>query len=112
MSDHSRFTIVQQGDGNTANQINGSVGRLHDPVADYEAMTKFVKAAAGSLAALDLPPAVHGDATRMLEAMGSDAVDDAPGRARRREMAAALRRIVEGAAGSALGAALLGIWHP
>ena len=23
MQDHSRFTIIQQGDGNTANQING-----------------------------------------------------------------------------------------
>jgi hypothetical protein len=112
MADHSRFTIVQQGDGNTANQINGSVGHLHDPVADYEAMTKFINATAGSLAALDLPPAMHGDAKRMLEAMGADDADDAPGRARRREMAAALRRIVEGAVGSVLGAGLLGIWHP
>jgi len=112
MSDHARFTIVQHGDGNTANQINGSVGRLHDPLADYEAMTKFINAVAGSLAALDLPMAVRDDAIRVLEAIDADIDDDAPGRVRRRELAAALRRIVEGAAGSALGAGLLEIWHP
>ena len=101
-------TIIQQGDGNTANQINGSVGRVDDPVADHEAMTKFPHAAAGSLPALEASTLVaRADAMRMLEAIGADVDDETPGRARRREMAAALRRIIEGAAGSVLAAGLL-----
>lgn len=113
MSD--RFTIIQQGDGNTANQVNRSSGRLSDPVADHEAMVKFLKATAGSLAALELPTTAQAEAVRTLDAIEAthDAgPDDTSSRTRRRELAASLWRIVEGAAGSAIGAALLGLWHP
>jgi hypothetical protein len=112
MNDRSRFTIIQQGDGNSANQVNGPVDRLRDLAADREAMTKFVSAAAGSLAALDLSPGARHEAVRMLGALETEEGDDGSAHARRRELAASLWRIVEGAAGSALGSALLGIWQP
>lgn len=112
MSDHSRHTVVVQGDHNTTTQINAPVGRIEDPVADLAAMTKFLKAATGSLAALDLPPTAHQEAVRALDAITAEPADDAPARARRRERVAALWRVLEGAAGNALGTALIGLWHP
>lgn len=112
MGDETRFTIIQQGDGNAAYQVNGSMSRVEDPVADLAAMVKFVDAAAGSLAALDLSPDTREQAVRAVAALQAEEADDGPARERRREVAASLWRIVEGAAGSALGAALLGIWHP
>jgi hypothetical protein len=113
MSDRSRHTVVVTGNNNnTTTTINASIGRIQDPVADLEAMTKFLAAAGGSLAALDLPPAAHGEAVSALDAIAAESADDAPAGARRRERAAALWRILEGAAGNALGTALIGLWHP
>lgn len=107
MGDRARFTIVQQGDGNVAHQVNGPAGRLDDPVADREAMARFVAAAVGALGALDLSPRVRAEALETAEALDAEASGE-----RRRALAASLWRIVEGAAGSALGAALLGLWTP
>jgi hypothetical protein len=112
MGDRTRFTIIQQGDGNTAQQVNGPAVPLGDPVADREAMAKFIAAASGALAALDLSPEAREEAERAVAAMGEEAADDTLAQERRRVAAAALWRVVEGAAGNALGAALLGLWHP
>lgn len=113
MSD--RFTIIQHGDGNVANQVNRSPGRLQDPVADHEAMVTFLNATAGSLPALALPPAAQAAAAETLDAIAAiedTGPEDTASRSRRRELAASVWRVVEGAAGSALGSALLGLWHP
>jgi MoxR-like ATPase len=112
MADQPRFTIIQQGDGNRAHQVNGPVGRLDDPVADRESMITFLDAATGSLAALELSSEARAEALRTVEKLAAEDGDDGPARDRRRALAASLWRIVEGAAGSALGAALVGLWHP
>jgi hypothetical protein len=101
MSD--RFTIVQHGDDNSAVQINGPVGSA----GDLEAMAKFIDASLGALAALELSPTAREQAA----AIGAALRDEAE-HGRRRELAASLWRIVEGAAGSALGGALIALWHP
>jgi hypothetical protein len=112
MADRARFTIIQQGDGNRAHQVNGPVGRLDDPVADREAMIRFIDAATGSLAALELSPQARAEALRTIEQLDAEDGDDGSTSDRRRALAASLWRIVEGTAGSALGAALAGLWHP
>jgi hypothetical protein len=103
MADGARFTIIQTGDGNSAYQVNGPVGSA----GDLEAMGKFIDAATGSLGALALSPARREEAARAVEALNAEPAPD-----RRRALAASLWRIVEGAAGSALGGALIGLWHP
>jgi len=112
MGDKARFTIIQQGDGNAAYQVNGPMARGQDLVADQEAMIKFIDAAAGALAALDLSAEAREDAVRTVEALHAEESGEGSASEERREVAASLWRIVEGAAGSALGAALLDIWHP
>jgi hypothetical protein len=78
-------------------------------------MVKFLKAAAGSLAALELPAAAHAEAVQTLDTIAAThdaSPDDTSPRTRRRELAASVWRIVEGAAGRAIGAVLRGLWHP
>ena len=76
-----------------------------------DAMAAFIRATAQSVAALQLSAAAREQAQQTLDEIRLAAAAD-PEPTRLRGLALALRRIVEEAAGNALGAAVLGLWHP
>jgi hypothetical protein len=77
-----------------------------------DAMSEFVRAVAQSLTALELSRAGLEDARRTIDEIRGEAAKGQPERRRLRQLAATLRNILEEASGHALGAILLGTWHP
>jgi hypothetical protein len=105
--------INQYGKESIGQQLisNGPHGDPLDRLPD-DAMSEFIRAVAQSLAALELSRAGLEDARRTIEEIRGEAAKDRPERRRLHQLAAALRNILEEASGHALGAILLGTWHP
>lgn len=105
--------ITQVGDGNVGQQFNQSQ-QGKDPLDSLpeDAMASFIRATAESLTVLGLSAAAYAQAERALEEIRSEAAAKSPQRARLRQLATALRQTLEEVAGGALGAVLLGLWHP
>ena len=77
-----------------------------------DAMSEFIRAVAQSLTALELSRAGFEDARRTIDEIRDEAANGRPERRRLHQLAASLRNILEEASGHALGAILLGTWHP
>jgi hypothetical protein len=105
--------INQYGNENTGQKFisGGSQGDPLDRLPD-DAMSMFIKEVARSLAALELSTAGLEDARRTLDEIRGEAAKGRPERRRLHQLAATLRSILEEASGHALGAILLGTWHP
>lgn len=106
--------INQTGSGNIGQQFNSWEGRGADPLSNLpdDAMARFIRATAESLAVLGLSPAAYSQAGQTLEELRVEAAEGRPAQKRLHQLASTLHRVVEEAAGSALGAAVLGLWHP
>jgi hypothetical protein len=91
-----------------------SVGEEGDPLDRLpdEAMSRFIKAVAQSLSALELSRTELEIARQTLDAIRAEASTSEPEHRRLRQLAATLRGILIEASGHALGGALLGVWHP
>ena len=105
--------INQTGSGNIGQQFN-SRGSEADPLSNLpdDAMARFIRATAESLAVLGLSPAAYSQAGQTLEELRVEAAEGHPAQKRLHQLAATLHRVLEEAAGSALGAAVLSLWHP
>lgn len=104
--------INQYGNENTGQKfISGPRGDPLDRLPD-DAMSMFIKEVARSLAALELSTAGLEDAHRTLDEIRGEAAKSRPEHRRLHRLAAMLRSILEEASGQALGAILLGTWHP
>src|ERR1700730_14460452 len=105
--------IHQHGNKNVGQQfISG--GPQGDPLAKLpdDPTSEFIRAVAKSLDALELSRTGLEDARRTLDEIRGEAAKGRPERRRLHQLAASLRSILEEAAGHALGAVLLGSWHP
>lgn len=106
--------IHQHGNKNVGQQFISS-GPQGDPLDKLpaDAMSEFIQAVAKSLDALELSRTGLADARRTLDEIRSEAANGRPQQRRRlHQLAATLRSILEEASGHALGAVLLGTWHP
>jgi len=85
-----------------------------DPFAKLpdDAMSEFIRAVADSLDALELSRTALDNARQTLDEIRDEAAKAQPERRRLHQLAATLRSILEEASGHALGAILLGSWHP
>jgi hypothetical protein len=114
--------ITQVGNGNIGQQYGGAIsqqfkssgGQPADPLDNLpdDTMSGFIRATAQSLTVLDLSGAALQKAQQTLDEIRIEAAERNPAHTKLRQLASALHRIVEAAAGQALGAVLLGLWHP
>lgn len=112
-SSFSNARITQLGDHSVGQQsisFGASQQGALDALPD-DAMAAFIRATAQSVAALQLSAAALEQAQQTLDEIRLEAAAG-PEPKRLRGLALGLRRIVEEAAGNALGAAVLGLWHP